>query len=180
MRNNWTTIVALSQQENRGPNRVVGFEKIEAETPERAMIPSNEFIYIYRRRKSRREGTVDGAAREERPPAVWVPPPGNARTEGGGRGEDKTGGFFFRLTTKQSEPDRSLGACFSLRGLQRRSCEKQVVREGVSRKHPSRNRSGILSVEDGTQALEKLRLNNIFGLAGENKFSFWQVQKRWL
>ena len=37
---------------------------------------------------------MDGAAREERPPAVWVPPPGNAQTEGGKRGEGKTGGVF--------------------------------------------------------------------------------------
>jgi hypothetical protein len=102
MGNNWTTIVALSQQENRGPNRLVGFEKIEAETaktraratPERAMIPSNEFIYI-KQQKSRRAGTVDGAAREERPPAVWAPPPGNARAKGGKWGGEKTGGRFF-------------------------------------------------------------------------------------
>ena len=54
MGNNWTTNVALSQQENRGPNRLMGFEKLNTETaktreratPERAMIPSNEFIYI--------------------------------------------------------------------------------------------------------------------------------------
>ena len=78
----------------------MGFEKLNTETaktreratPERAMIPSNEFIYI---KKSRRAGTVDGAAREERPPAVLVPPPGNARAEGGKWGEDKTGGVFF-------------------------------------------------------------------------------------
>ena len=119
---------------------------------------------------------MDGATREERPPAVLVPPPGNARAEGGKWGEDKTGGVFF-LTTKQSGPNRSLCACLSLRGLQRRSCEKQVVREGVSRKHPSRNRSGILSMENCAQALEKLRLNNIFGLAGENSFSFGKFNK---
>ena len=119
---------------------------------------------------------MDGAAREERPPAVWVPPPGNARIEGREWGEDKTGGVFF-FTTKQSELHRSLCACFNLRGLQRRSCEKQVVREGVRRKHPFRNRSGILSVEDGTQALEKLRLNNIFGLAGKHSFGFGKFNK---
>ena len=53
--------------------------------------------------------------------------------------------FFFE--TKQS--DRSLRACFSLWGLQRGGCEKQVVRESVSRKHPSRDSSGTLSVENG-------------------------------
>ena len=54
MGNNWTIDVALSQQENRGPNRLMGFEKLNTETaktreratPERAMIPSNEFISI--------------------------------------------------------------------------------------------------------------------------------------
>ena len=157
MGNNWTTNVALSQQENRGPNRLMGFEKLNTETaktreratPERAMIPSNEFICIYIEKKSRRAGTVDGAAREERPPAVWAPPPGNARAKGGKWGGDKTGGRFFFFEKKQSEPNRSLCACFSLRGLQRGGCEKQVVRESVSREHPSRNSSGILSVENG-------------------------------
>jgi hypothetical protein len=120
---------------------------------------------------------VDGAAREERPPAVWAPPPGNARAKGGKWGGQKTGGRFFFFETKQSEPNRSLCACFGLRGLQRRSCEKQVVRKGVTRKHPSRDGSGILSVEDGTQALEKLRLNYVFGLAGEHCFGFGKFNK---
>ena len=81
----------------------MGFEKLNTETaktreratPERAMIPSNEFIYIYIEKEKKSAGTVDGATREERPPAVLVPPPGNARAEGGKWGEDKTGGDFF-------------------------------------------------------------------------------------
>ena len=60
MGNNRTINVALSQQENRGPNRLMGLEKIDAETaktreratPERAMIPSNEFIYIERKERA--------------------------------------------------------------------------------------------------------------------------------
>ena len=143
------------------PNRIISFKR----------------IHIYIEQKSRRAGTVDGAAREERPPAVWAPPPGNARAKGGKWGGEKTGGRFFFFETKQSEPNRSLCACFGLRGLQRRSCEKQVVRKGVTRKHPSRNGSGILSMEDGTQALEKLRLNYIFGLAGEHSFGFGKFNK---
>ena len=38
---------------------------------------------------------MDGAAREERPPAVWAPPPGDARPEGGKWGEDKRGENIF-------------------------------------------------------------------------------------
>ena len=74
MGNNWTTIVALSQQENRGPNRLMGFEKLNTETaktreratPERAMIPSNEFIYIKKKEeqkgRNRGRGGTRGAA----------------------------------------------------------------------------------------------------------------------
>ena len=39
----------------------------------------------------RRAGTVDGAARGERPPAVWAPPPGDAQPEGEGGGRQEKG-----------------------------------------------------------------------------------------
>ena len=118
----------------------MGFEKLGTETaktreratPERAMIPSNEFIYIYIYKGKKSAGTVDGAARGERPPAVRAPPPGNARTEGGKWGEDKTGGgFFFEKRSRANQTDHSApasasGAC-SVEAARSRSCEKVSV-----------------------------------------------------
>ena len=114
MGNNWKIDVALSQPKNRGPNRLMGIQKLNTETaktreratPERAMIPSNEFIYIDIKKRRRATGTVDGATREERPPAVLVPQPGNARAEGGKWGEDKTGGDVF--FNNEAEPTRQI------------------------------------------------------------------------
>ena len=74
---------------------------------------------------------MDGATREERPPAVWMPPLGNARAEGGKWGEDKTGGVFFLQRsrtnyTDHSAPASATGAC-SVEAARSRSCEKASV-----------------------------------------------------
>ena len=109
--------------------------KQERATPKLAMTPQKR-IHIY----IRRAGTVDGAARGERPPTVWVPLPGNAQPEGEGGGE-KTGGWGVCRWN-------SVGARLGLWGLQRGSCVEQVLREGIRWENPPHDSSGVLSVED--------------------------------
>ena len=94
--------MALSQQENRGPNRLMGFEKIETETaktraratPERAMIPSNEFIYIYIERAEEQEPWTGRHARSGRQQCGCHRRATHGQREGKGE-ETRQEEFFF-------------------------------------------------------------------------------------
>ena len=121
--------------------------EIYGKTPKLAMTPYTELIYIKTERAEEQEPWTRRHAGGDRQQCG----PHRRATHGqkAGNGEETRQEGDFCFEKKQSEPNRSLCACFSLRGLQRGGCEKQVVRESVSRKHPSRNSSGILSVERG-------------------------------
>ena len=73
--------------------------------------------------------------------------------------------------------DLSVSVRLGLWGLQRGSCTEQVMTEGVCRKNPPRDCSGVLPVQDDAEILEKLDLHCILGLASQDGLGFGKFEQ---